>query len=144
MTSSNQKFQNLRKVSSQIFVKIIWSMFHQNRPRIVEMRGRDRYTDILTHRRGSPWVNIFSPEMTEYKKNAHLGFFRRKKQSQSEKYFFFELLFSEKHGFRVEKGQTMSERIIFYLNYTENTVFRVQSTTGTMKRCVCALLRPFS
>ena len=38
----------------------------------------------------------------------------------------------------------MSERIIFYLNYTENTVFRVQSTTGTMKRCVCALLRPFS
>ena len=27
----------------------------------------DRQTDILTHRQGSPWVNIFSPEMTEYK-----------------------------------------------------------------------------
>ena len=75
MTSSNQNFQNLRKVSSQILFKVMWSKLHQNRPRIVEMRGRDRHTDrqtdththILTHRRGSPWVNIFSPEMTEYK-----------------------------------------------------------------------------
>ena len=74
MTSSNQNFQNLRKVSSQISFKVMWSKLHQNRPRIVEMRGRDRHTDththrhthILTHRRGPPgstysvlkWLNI--------------------------------------------------------------------------------------
>merc|ERR1712240_819126 len=58
----------------------MWSKFHQNRPRILEMRGQDTdththkhtdthtHTHILTHRRGSPWVNIFSPEMTKYKK----------------------------------------------------------------------------
>ena len=68
MTSSNQNFQNLRKVSSQIFVKIIWSKFHQNRPRIVEMRGCYRQTHTHTDAQmGSVWVNIFSPEMTEYK-----------------------------------------------------------------------------
>ena len=77
MTSLNQHFQNLRKVSSQIFVKVMWSKFHQNRPRIVEMRGCDRQTDTHTsthpHIRpdaqtGVPQINIFSPEMTEYKK----------------------------------------------------------------------------
>ena len=31
-----------------------------------------RHTHILTHRRGSPWVNIFSPEMTEYKNKGTL------------------------------------------------------------------------
>ena len=59
MTSSNQNFENLRKVSSQFFFKVMWSKFRQNRPRIVEIRGCDRqtHTHILTH----------SPEMTEYK-----------------------------------------------------------------------------
>ena len=71
-------FLNLRMVSSQIFVKVMWSNFHQHRPRFVEMRGCDRHTDrqtdththTLTHRQGSPGVNIFSPEMTEHK-NTH-------------------------------------------------------------------------
>ena len=72
MTSSNQNFQNLRKKSSQILFKVIWSKLHQNQSRIVEMRGRDRHTDTHTHiytdaQTGPPWVNIFSPEMTEYK-----------------------------------------------------------------------------
>ena len=49
MTSLNQNFQNLRKVSSQIFVKVMWSNFHQHRPRFVEMRGCDRHTDRQTH-----------------------------------------------------------------------------------------------
>ena len=42
MPSSNQNFKNLRKVSSQIFVNVMWSKFHRNRPRILEMRGCDR------------------------------------------------------------------------------------------------------
>ena len=39
-----QDFQNLRKVSSRIFVRIMWSKFQQNRPKIVEIKGPDRYT----------------------------------------------------------------------------------------------------
>ena len=75
MTSLNQHFQNLRKVSSQIFLKVMWSKFHQNRPRIVEMRGCYRQTHTHTDAQtGSPWVNIFSPEMTEYKNSSHVGF----------------------------------------------------------------------
>ena len=74
MTSLNQNSQTLRKVSSQFFVNVMWSKFHQNRPRIMEMKGRDihthahihTYKHILTHRRGSPLLNLFSPEMTEY------------------------------------------------------------------------------
>ena len=69
MTSSKQNFQNLRKVSSQIFVKTIWSKFQQNRSKNVEIKDPDRHTHthIRTHRQGSSWDNIFSPEMTEYK-----------------------------------------------------------------------------
>ena len=48
MTLWNQNFQNLRKASSQILVKIMWSKFHPNRPRIVEMRGCDRQTHTHT------------------------------------------------------------------------------------------------
>ena len=70
MTSSKQNFQNLRKVSSQIFVKTMWSKFQQNRSKIVEIRDDHRHTDRQTHRQGSSWDNIFSPEMTEYKKIA--------------------------------------------------------------------------
>ena len=54
MTSSKQNFQNLRKVSSQIFVKTMWSKFQQNRSKNVEIKGPDRhkYTHTLarTHR----------------------------------------------------------------------------------------------
>ena len=68
-------------MSSQIFVKVMWSQFHQNWPGIVEMRGCDRQTHtqrhtqthIRTHRQGLPWVNIFSPKMTEYKKQERYG-----------------------------------------------------------------------
>ena len=71
MTSSKQNFQNLRKVSSQIFVKTMWSKFQQNRPKTGKVRDDHRHTHthtlIQTHRQGSFWDNIFSPEMTEYK-----------------------------------------------------------------------------
>merc|ERR1711989_13736 len=68
MTSSDQYFQNLRKVSSQNLVKIMWSKFHQNRPNSVQIKGCDRQTDrqtdththIHTHRQGSFWTKIFS------------------------------------------------------------------------------------
>ena len=50
MTSSKQNFQNLRKVSSQIFVKTMWSEFQQNRSKIVEVRDDHRQTDRHTHR----------------------------------------------------------------------------------------------
>ena len=48
MTSSNQNFENLRKVSSQIFVKTMWSKFQQNRSKIVEIRDDHRQTDRQT------------------------------------------------------------------------------------------------
>ena len=53
MTSSDQHFQNLRKVSSQNLVKIMWSKFHQNRPNSVQIKGCDRqtHTHIHTYRR---------------------------------------------------------------------------------------------
>ena len=71
MTSSKQNFQNLRKVSSQIFVKTMWSKFQQNRPKTGKVRDDHRHTHIQTHRQGSFWDNIFSPEMTEYKNMYH-------------------------------------------------------------------------
>ena len=51
MTSSKQNFQNLRKVSSQIFVKTMWSKFQQNRSKIVEIRDDHRHTNTHTDRR---------------------------------------------------------------------------------------------
>ena len=48
MTSSKQNFQNLRKVSSQIFVKTMWSKFQQNRFKIVDIRDDHRQTDRQT------------------------------------------------------------------------------------------------
>ena len=61
-----QKFEKMKKVSSQIFVKIICVHFHQNRTKIVEIKDPDRHTHTRTYRQGSSWDNIFSPEMTEY------------------------------------------------------------------------------
>ena len=51
MTSSKQNFQNLRKVSSQIFVKTMWSKFQQNRFRIVEIRDDHRQSHRQTDAR---------------------------------------------------------------------------------------------
>ena len=51
MTSSDQHFQNLRKVSSQNLVKIMWSKFHQNRPNSVQIKGCDRHTHTHTYTR---------------------------------------------------------------------------------------------
>ena len=51
MTSSKQKFEKLKKVSSQIFVKIIWVNFQQIWPKIVEIIHPYRHTDRQTHRR---------------------------------------------------------------------------------------------
>ena len=58
-----QKFEKMKKVSSQIFVKIICVHFHQNRTKIVETIHPDGQPDeqpglILR-------IKIFSPEMTE-------------------------------------------------------------------------------
>ena len=72
MTSSKQKFEKMKKVSSQIFVKIICVHFHQNRTKIVEIKDPDRHTHTRTYRQGSSWDNIFSPEMTEYKNQENL------------------------------------------------------------------------
>ena len=44
-----QKFEKMKKVSSQIFVKIICVHFHQNRTKIVEIKDPDRQTDRYTH-----------------------------------------------------------------------------------------------
>ena len=46
----------------------MWSKFQQNRSKNVEIRGDHRHTYTQTHRQGSSWDKIFSPEMTEYKK----------------------------------------------------------------------------
>ena len=73
MTSSKQNFEKNEKVSSQIFLKIIWVNFHQNRMKIVENIHLDTHTHTQTHRRTDAQtrlilrVKIFSPEMTEYK-----------------------------------------------------------------------------
>ena len=72
MTSSNQNFQNLRKVSSQIFVKIMWSKFHQNRPRIVEMRGRDRHTDTHTDRQTHTHTHTHTDAQTGLPLGQHI------------------------------------------------------------------------
>ena len=62
----------MRKVSSQIFVKSICAKFHQNWPNGLATKCCDRQTHTQTHTRVHtyliPGVNIFSPEMTEYKK----------------------------------------------------------------------------
>ena len=72
-----QKFEKMKKVSSQIFVKIVGVHFHQNRTKIVEIKDPDRHTHTQTHirtyRQGSSWDNIFSPEMTEYKNKSIHG-----------------------------------------------------------------------
>ena len=76
MTSLRQHFQNLRNVSSQIFVKIMWSKFHRNRSNSVQIKGCDRHTHRQTDRRTDrdrPGDNIFSNEMTEYKKSSKAG-----------------------------------------------------------------------
>ena len=39
MTSSELNFQIMRKASSQIFDKIMWSKFHQNRLNGVQIKG---------------------------------------------------------------------------------------------------------
>ena len=44
-----QKFEKMKKVSSQIFVKIICVHFHQNRTKIVETIHPDRQTHTQTH-----------------------------------------------------------------------------------------------
>ena len=44
-----QKFEKMKKVSSQIFVKIICVHFHQNRTKIVEIKDPDRQTHTQTH-----------------------------------------------------------------------------------------------
>ena len=44
-----QKFEKMKKVSSQIFVKIICVHFHQNRTKIVENIHPDRQTHTQTH-----------------------------------------------------------------------------------------------
>ena len=43
-----QKFEKMKKVSSQIFVKIICVHFHQNRTKIVETIHPDRQTHTHT------------------------------------------------------------------------------------------------
>ena len=43
-----QKFEKMKKVSSQIFVKIICVHFHQNRTKIVEIKDPDRHTHTHT------------------------------------------------------------------------------------------------
>ena len=66
MMSLRQHFQNLRNVSSQFFVKIMWSKFHRNRSHSVQIKGCYRQTHRRTDR-DRPGDNIFSNEMTEYK-----------------------------------------------------------------------------
>ena len=49
MTSSKQNFKKLRKVSSHIFVKTMWSKFQQKRSKIVKVRDDHRQTHRETH-----------------------------------------------------------------------------------------------
>ena len=64
----------MRKVSSQNLVKVICVNFHQNRPNGVAIKCCDGQTHRQTHTHTDtqtgliPDVNIFSYEMTEYKK----------------------------------------------------------------------------
>ena len=51
MTSSKQKCEKLKKVSSQIFVKIIWVNFQRIWPKIVEIIHPYRQTHTHTDRR---------------------------------------------------------------------------------------------
>ena len=44
-----QKFEKMKKVSSQIFVKTMWSKFQQNRLKNVEIKDPDRHTHTHTH-----------------------------------------------------------------------------------------------
>ena len=68
MTSSNQKCQNLRKVSSQFSLRSCGPSFIKIGQELWKWEAvTDRHTHILTHRQGSFRVNIFSSEMTEYK-----------------------------------------------------------------------------
>ena len=60
MASSKHNFQNLRKMSSQIFVKTMWSKFQEIRLKNVEIKDPHRYTYIHTHRQGLSWDNIFN------------------------------------------------------------------------------------
>ena len=49
MTSSKQHFKNLKKVSSQIFDKIMWSKFHKNWPNRFQIKSCDRKIHTYTH-----------------------------------------------------------------------------------------------
>ena len=65
MTSFNQNFQKMRKVSSQILAQVLYVKFHENRHQDAASKGCDRqHTDRQTHRQAS---SSFSNKMTEYK-----------------------------------------------------------------------------
>ena len=68
MMSSEQNFQNLRKSPVQNFNKTFQSKFHRNRPDSVDKKGCDRHMHRETNRQGTLRVDLFNPEMTEYKK----------------------------------------------------------------------------
>ena len=95
MTSSNQYFQNLRKVSSQIFVKIMWSKFYQNRPRIVEMRGCDRHTHRHTSGRtdrGHPGLTYSVLKWLNIKTGVDVLLFEKIAKNCQKRTFFFALM----------------------------------------------------
>ena len=75
MTSSKQHFQNLYKISYQIFETIMWSKIHQNRQNSVQIKAvTDRQTHRQTHRQGAfRTKNILSFEMTEFKNRNTKG-----------------------------------------------------------------------
>ena len=76
-TSSQQYFQNLRKVSSQFFVKTMWSKFQQNRSKNVEIKGPDRNTCTHIHTHTQTGIVLGQQiqsfhELTEYKNHVNI------------------------------------------------------------------------
>merc|ERR1711989_308060 len=59
MTSSKQHIKNWKKMSSQIFDKIIWSKFHQNRPYSFQIKGCDRHTYIHTYTHTHTYIRTY-------------------------------------------------------------------------------------
>ena len=130
MTSSNSKFQKPRKMTLANICQMICGKFHQNR--FIRLGCRDdthRRTHIHTDTH-TPWVRLQHIQ-SKWLNIKKIGVFRVPLPKKNRVGRSAKLLIFAKHDFtiifrlkfRVVKEQ-MSECIVIYSKYTENTVER--------------------
>ena len=141
MTSLRQHFQNLRKVSSQIFVKVMWSKFHRNRSNSVQIKGAYRQTHRRTDR-DRPGDNIFSPEIAR----RHLHQSNIFKNVLVTSCFFFPRrcsIFQEKSFFLSLQNFNRHQQRKYRLNQQTMHIFVFSGSKSTRIHILFVILRYF-